>query len=74
MTTHPVYPELFKGGGTEFVDKPYVLDGEKVWQQCYICGTSIQFNKDIGRWQSIGGVLIRHKDCEPPPYRRNACS
>lgn len=67
---HPIYPQLFKGTATEFIDKPCTLDnGEKLWQQCYICGTCVQFSKDIGKWQNIGSGLIRHKDCEPPPYR-----
>ena len=66
--THPIYPELFKGTATEFIDKPCALEnGEKLWQQCYICGMSVSFVKDAGRWIGIGG-LIRHKDCEPPPY------
>lgn len=70
MVQHPVYPRLFKGFVTEFIDKPCAIAGENLWQQCYICGISIQFNKDIGKWQCIGDGLIRHKDCEPPPYRR----
>ncbi len=65
---HPIYPELFKGTATEFIDKPCALEnGEKLWQQCYICGMSISFAKELGGWRSIGH-LIRHKDCEPPPY------
>jgi hypothetical protein len=71
MNQHPVYPALFKGGLTEFIDKPCTLStGEKVWQQCYVCGISITFNKDVGKWQNIGNGLIRHKDCEPLPYRK----
>lgn len=69
--THPIYPQLFKGTPTEFIDKPCTLDnGEKLWQQCYICGTCIQFGKDIGKWLCIGSDVIRHKDCDPPPYVR----
>lgn len=62
------YPELFTGTSTEYVDKPYMIDGVRVWQSCYVCGQSISFKKDGGKWMSIGAGLIRHKDCEPPPY------
>lgn len=67
--THPIYPRLFKGAVTEFIDKPCMVGNERAWQACYICGMCIQFGKDIGKWQHIGNGLIRHKDCEPPPYR-----
>jgi hypothetical protein len=66
---HPIYPRLFKSTVVEFVDRPCILEnGEKLWQQCYICGASIQFEKDAGKWQSIGDDIIRHKECDPPPY------
>ena len=74
--THPVYPQLFKSASVDFIDKPYVLDnGDALWQQCYICGMSIQFSKDADRYINylgIGDGLIRHKDCEPPPYTGHA--
>lgn len=63
---HPIYPELFKGTVTEFIDKPCMVGNERAWQACYICGMSISFVKDSGKWMGVGG-LIRHKDCEPPP-------
>lgn len=65
---HPAYPSLFKSSITKYVEEPCMVDGEKAWQQCYICGVSIQFNKHIGKWLCIGDGLIRHKDCEPLPY------
>lgn len=67
MSRHPVYPELFKGNVTEWIDKPYTMDGKKIWQACYVCGRSITFDPDGGKWLGIGGSLIRHKACEPPP-------
>lgn len=66
MSIHPAYPELFKGGSLEWIDKAYTVDGKRIWQSCYICGLSITFSRDGGKWQSIGGELIRHKACEPP--------
>ena len=60
------YPELFKGAVTEWIGKPYTLNGEKVWQSCYVCGRSITFKRDGGKWVSIGKGLVRHKACEPP--------
>lgn len=66
--THPIYPELFKGTVTEYIDKPCMVGNERAWQACYICGISISFTKDAGKWANVGG-LIRHKDCEPPGLR-----
>lgn len=70
MGFKPTYPELFKGANGDYVLKPYRLadTGERLWQQCYVCGRAIQFKKDGGKWLSIGGGMIRHKDCEPPYY------
>lgn len=63
---HPVYPELFKGKVTEFINKPCMVGAERVWQACYVCGRCIEFKKHGGQWLSIGGGLIRHKKCDPP--------
>lgn len=68
MSFNPTYPELFKGANTDNVAAPYMLEGRRAFQQCYVCGMCIQFAKDGGKWLSIGGGLIRHKDCDPPPY------
>ena len=68
MAKHPVYPSLWRAADTKYVDTPCIIDGKKVWQQCFVCGKVITFLKDFGRWQTIGCTLIRHKDCEPLPY------
>lgn len=61
------YPELFKGASGEYVDRPYNVEGKKVWQRCYVCGLSITFSKSRHQWIGIGAGLIRHNKCEPPP-------
>jgi hypothetical protein len=60
------YPELWTAGAPDYVDRPYILEGKKFYQQCYVCGRPIVFAREGGKWMSIGGGLIRHKDCEPP--------
>lgn len=67
MAKHPVYPSLWRAAGTDYVDLPCMIAGKKAWQQCFVCGKVITFAKDVGRYQTIGGTLIRHKDCEPLP-------
>lgn len=64
------FPELYKAAGTDYVDRPYLLEGKRIWQQCYLCGHTITFKQDGGKWLSIGAGLIRHKSCEPPPLTR----
>lgn len=64
----PAYPELFQGGGTDYIEKACLIDGVKAWQQCYVCGHAITFKRDGGKWLGIGAGLIRHKTCEPPPF------
>lgn len=67
MRAHPIYPELYMGTVTEYIDKPCTVNGVALWQACYVCGQSITFSRDGGKWQGIGAGLIRHKLCEPPP-------
>lgn len=54
-----------------FVRKPYTINGDPIWQGCYVCGMAITFNrfKDMGTWINIGDGLIRHKKCLPEPAR-----
>lgn len=62
------FPELWKARGSDYTERPYILAGQPVWQQCYICGRPVTFAKEQGRYIRVD-YAIRHKRCEPPPLR-----